>query len=367
MSFKSLILGNFHSDPQDESNFKYYCDVPQCGSKIATSRSNKIGNLKRHLKTHHPEIYRIIEGTKTNHFEIKRLKLIQSCVELVTVNGRPYNLLDDSGFHGAIESILTELEEAGCKLTMNSFTIGSYIERVGKLIREKITNDLKNRLINVMADIATKHHRSFLAINVQYYHEGKIILRTIGMVEMHIRHSGAAIKDLIVENLKLYGVTMDQIHSFTSDNGANIISAARLLDDAAKDDEDLNYDENDFFRDNQFDRTGEIGKTVSELLCAAYTGLQLQSVTGIKCAAHSLQLAVNEGLEESDAAAIIFKCREKIKKLRNQVYLIEFRNRGAKYPIIDVETRWSSCYLMVRGSSFHMFTLLTHRKTNNKQ
>lgn len=356
MSFKSLILGNFHPDTEDVSNLKYYCDVPNCGSKISNSRSNKIGNLKRHLKTNHPEIFKIIEGTKNNHFEIKRLKLIQSCVELVTVNGRPFSLLDDSGFQNSIQSVLTELEEAGCKLTVNSSTIGSYIERVGNLIREKITNDLKNRLINVMADIATKHHRSFLAINVQYYNEGKIILRTIGMVEMHVRHSGAAIRDLIVENLKSYGVTMDQIHSFTSDNGPNILSAARLLDEVAKDD-DLSYDENDFFRDNQSDRTAEIAKALSQLLSASYAELHLQSVTGINCAAHSLQLAVNEGLEASDATALIYKCREKIKKLRNQVYLIEFRNRGAKYPILDVETRWSSCYLMVRASPFHMFSV----------
>lgn len=46
--------------------------------------------------------------------------IINGCIELVTVNERPYSLLDDSGFKKILNPVLNGLRK---KLTMNSNTI----------------------------------------------------------------------------------------------------------------------------------------------------------------------------------------------------------------------------------------------------
>ena len=46
--------------------------------------------------------------------------IINGCVELVTVNGRPYSIMDDSGFKKILNPVLNGLRK---KITMNSNTI----------------------------------------------------------------------------------------------------------------------------------------------------------------------------------------------------------------------------------------------------
>lgn len=46
--------------------------------------------------------------------------IINACVELVTVNGRPYSLMDDTGFKKLLEPVLNGLKK---NITINSNTI----------------------------------------------------------------------------------------------------------------------------------------------------------------------------------------------------------------------------------------------------
>jgi len=46
--------------------------------------------------------------------------IINGCIELVTVNGRPYSIMDDSGFKKILNPVLNGLRK---KITMNSNTI----------------------------------------------------------------------------------------------------------------------------------------------------------------------------------------------------------------------------------------------------
>lgn len=75
-------------------------------------------------------------------------------------------------------------------------------------------------------------------------------------------------------------------------------------------------------------------------------------MNSIKCAAHTLQLAVRDALEcldKKDKNAINL-CRRAAKFLRLQSTKNEMRKIGltSVYPALDVVTRWSSTYMMVR-------------------
>lgn len=75
-----------------------------------------------------------------------------------------------------------------------------------------MTSDMRGKVISVMADVATKHHRGILGINSQYCHEGKVILRTLGMEEMTKRHTGETIADMVKNKLSSYGIPISQVH-----------------------------------------------------------------------------------------------------------------------------------------------------------
>lgn len=77
---------------------------------------------------------------------------------------------------------------------------------------------------------------------------------------------------------------------------------------------------------------------------------QTMNIYSIRCAAHTLQLAVMNGLATSDFTAIIQLCRAVCKELRNNLNKIELRENNIpfKAPRIDVKTRWNSTYSMVR-------------------
>jgi len=106
-------------------------------------KGNHGSNLKKHLKQHN-EIYEVylikeLEKSKDLNVPVKKTNvdlyqflkpsikvktdmktLINACVELVTVNGRPYSMLDDSGFQNIINPILCGIKKS---VVLNSSSI----------------------------------------------------------------------------------------------------------------------------------------------------------------------------------------------------------------------------------------------------
>lgn len=77
--------------------------------------------------------------------------------------------------------------------------------------------------------------------------------------------------------------------------------------------------------------------------------LLLLIVFGIKCAAHTLQLAVRAALREANTVVTIKLCRTVAMALATQVHRYELMTAGIKcgIPHMDCLTRWSSTCLMV--------------------
>lgn len=72
-------------------------------------------------------------------------------------------------------------------------------------------------------------------------------------------------------------------------------------------------------------------------------------LTGVKCAAHDIQLSVQDVLKKKSVANFLVKVRKLVKKLRSQPYVNSFRmDSTKKLPLFDGETRWGSAHLMVK-------------------
>lgn len=74
------------------------------------------------------------------------------------------------------------------------------------------------------------------------------------------------------------------------------------------------------------------------------------NISGIRCAAHTLQLAVQSALKIADFQILVRLCRAVCRELRKTSRVHELRDNRIpfKVPRYDCKTRWNSTYLMVR-------------------
>jgi hypothetical protein len=72
-------------------------------------------------------------------------------------------------------------------------------------------------------------------------------------------------------------------------------------------------------------------------------------VLKVKCAAHTLQLIICKGINNSNVLKLIDICRNAVKMLRTTKLIDEAREKGLIHirPRCDCLTRWNSTFLMV--------------------
>jgi hypothetical protein len=108
-------------------------------------------------------------------------QIIDGCVSLVSESGRPFKILNDKGFSMILDPLL---EKLGGSLTISAENIVPKINLAAQKIRDKLKDEMKNRLICLKVDCAKRLSRSILGINAQYVHDGKIILRSLSTYEL---------------------------------------------------------------------------------------------------------------------------------------------------------------------------------------
>lgn len=200
-----------------------------------------------------------------------------------------------------------------------------------------------------MLDIASRYNRSVLGVNISYFHDGKIRIRTIGMHVLRFSHTAKNLKELIIKNLEEFSICLDQVIAVTTDNGKNLLKSIALMSNdlqhthTFEDDGDSDeFIDHDVFDDIYYDDLlTEIRSMFNEI---NHTSL----IHGISCAAHCLHLVVSKALKNSpDTLKLIEKCRDLAKKLRCPTFRQMLRSVGEKSAILDVKTRWNSIYSMV--------------------
>lgn len=266
---------------------------------------------------------------------------------------------------------------------------------------------------SLSTDIVSKNNRSILGIWAQYIVDGDLRVRCLGMEELTQRHTGKYISEVIISCLAEYNIAPLQMMSITADNASNMRSTLVQINenlenvienDATNQDllpneahsnmptmeildpDDLidsiqcHYDAEianivnssnseqeqneieELFRNDPREQSGDSDWSFIDGLhdlpnaLIDKTNSSFTLVNGINCAAHTLQLAVNDSLKSIDTPHInvIKLCRSVAKFFRLSTTMIEMRNRGLKsiLPPLDVVTRWNSTYTMVTNVIF---------------
>lgn len=221
----------FYESEKDEPFFK--CKL--CVTYKRINGSSKT-NLVRHIETQHKKKYN--ETFKPGYAELqklklKRLKLIQSFTEIVTVNMRSFAYLTNTGFLSAIEDTLTELRMAGIGINVNDenqIETKTYLSQVANETRATIKEEVKGQFMSLMMDIGSKHNRSILGLTIRFFSCENVVERSIGMVEFDEAHTAKNIVKEILSCLKSYDIDPLQIIAITSDNAKNMKATIKHFD-----------------------------------------------------------------------------------------------------------------------------------------
>ncbi|CAI6352385.1 unnamed protein product [Macrosiphum euphorbiae] len=305
---------------------------------------------------------------------------------MVTVNGRPLTIFNDSGF----KKILNPLTQAiGEGFTINSQNIKKHIFCASKTIINEITENIKNSLVSLKIDCVKRHNRSIMGVNIQFIKNMNVCLATLAMREINEQHTAQNLKKMLFDVLAIYNMRKEQIFTITCDNASNMVKLSKIVNmydeceaeaphieedlinfvDSEENESDDEYaiedgtllSSNDIV--NQlFNEEVDDHDNLQEIIVAA---MEPKSITScIRCSVHSLQLCVLGGIKSAAISNCIPKAREIVKKLRTPKYACWLKRKNLKYAIIDIETRWNSMYNMLYRLLELKEFCLSHEETN---
>ena len=336
-------------------------------SEILMNKSNELVDKTKKYTSSQESTYKdskqsIIEYTKNNRESIvirTNVEIVRdACIEMVTINGRPLKSLEDSGFRKILDPILKVFsnEKDFTKLIVNRKNIRDLIKEKANKIRENIILEVENKMVSLKLDCATRLNRSILGINIQFIKEERIVVRTLSMLELNSKHTAEYLLFRIHEVLNAYNIKLDQLYSVTTDSGANLLKMVRELSkdieesmdtteehilDVSLENENILNDE----KNSDTNLTNVLDKAVEKFNTKISTD-EFKFV-GIRCGAHTLQLAILDSLKE--VHEIINHARNLVKKLRTPSYIYIIKQRKMCVPPLDCVTRWSSTYKMLES------------------
>lgn len=304
-----------------ELNDLYKCTLCQTNKSVS---GEKKSNLVSHIRNCHPEK---LENSNERKSELqkKRLKVIQSMAEIVTVNGRPFNSLLDSGLIHLLEKDLEDLDSAGFGITLNKnlTEIKDYVKHLSLEIQKILSLEVKNRSLSILLDIGSRNGLSILGIGLQFMKDDIVQNKAIGMIPLHKSHTAAYIVEELKKCLQLYDIEINQVIAMVSDNASNMLAATKRLDKfiiEQNSNGEVIADEPDFNRGlghqeilssimemHELDSILSDDENFEQLFVEVIGELSKHttSIITIRCGAHSIQLAVRDALKKAISTRLL--------------------------------------------------------------
>ncbi|XP_055623122.1 uncharacterized protein LOC129766573 [Toxorhynchites rutilus septentrionalis] len=221
-----------------------------------------VGNFIRHFRSQHPELsteYGLLKefdsSAKKARLIPKRLVpvdhqlLVEYVIKMIANRNLPISFVD----WDETKLLLDRLSEAvGPGISFNGKIAKNHLQAAAGKVKSAIADEMKNKLISIKLDSASRHNRHVLCINAQYCIRDEIVIRTLGILEIKESQTANLLKQKIMNTLTSYGMTLDQVFSMVVDNGANMLAAVRKLKEELvmlslreDDDSEKNFESND--------------------------------------------------------------------------------------------------------------------------
>lgn len=348
------------------------CQIPDCTSNAL--KCPKPSNLKRHINDMHPKDFKLLfpyEVNKKIQIELEAFNLAQDAIELVTVNGYPFSMLNSSGMQGFIKPRLSTIRSDGHALSIDRKNIVAQVAEQSSLIKNYIARELKGKTLSFMFDVCTISTLSMLGVNVTFMKDAEVVCRSLGTIQIGRRHTSVNLADMLYDILSEFGLTLFNVFTLTTDTAKNAVATSKILnlvasenathDTVADSSFDMDADDDELYFGIDIENEAELQNVMNNI--AAHTQLvtemtqnivakntSIELINQVNCGTHVFQLSVNDSLKESDSLNTIEKVHNMCVLMRTQIVMIELRNSGCKVilPPLENDTRWQGKFMMVR-------------------
>jgi len=186
-------------------------------------------------------------------------------------------------------------------------------------------------------DGCTRHRIHYFALNVQFVdskNEARIFILAVRDTEH--QHSSDFIQRLVEDILKNFEISKQQVLSVVTDNASNMTLAVQKSSE----------DSITVVAENEDELEG-ISMLEEETSLDFRYDSEFKTMTHMRCAAHTLQLAIRDGLKVRHVASLISKIHQVVVAARSPKIDAVLRRKTNKGAILDQATRWGSTYLML--------------------
>lgn len=331
-----------------------------CGSKISaytgegSSAPSRTSNLKRHLQRFHSTVYKLVEendnknkhlnvasssktkqqGSIVKFFKSDKIAICMTAekfkkciVEMVFKNSIPLTHFSTDAFMGLNGEMARIFQ-----ISLDRDNIRKLVIEEANQQKDLLKITLHGKFIHLKVDGCTRHRINYFAINVQFVDENQTVIRTLAVRDTDAQHSSIYLKELIVNVLHEFEIDQKQVLSIVTDNARNMIATV----------DKMNIRQMDSITDCEMDENDD---SIDDFIEAAASLFKVQHM---RCAEHTLQLAIRDGLKGRFATSIITKLRSVAVAARTSKMDIILKRRTGKGAILDQATRWGSTYLMIQ-------------------
>lgn len=360
----------------DEATNKSKCLVVDCSHPIMTGKHTY--NLKKHLERKHRDVlpqlaeemscYLGLRGSNIVKKKTKAMKItidlsreqfLMGCMEMVTINGRAFSTMRDSGVQRIFGPIQNAFKLNDISTQINAEQLQRHASAAQTVVRNKIKSEIRGKLFALQLDLTNHFHRRILGVNAQFSIENKTVVRVLAMRRLTVSTSSINLAHEVEKILKEYEVEVDDIYTVTTDNGPNVLCCSTVL-------QIIQERRLETFLSNQHINTVDL-EMLNELIeieaKRILQGQTLYFLHKIHCSAHTYQLAIGDTVEYSGIKETIAAGRDLVKQLRTPNVRNLLIARNMKMAVLDSDTRWSSVHSMVsillRKTSNLKYKLLT--------
>lgn len=175
----------------DVETKKFTCLAENCRKVLSAACSS---NLKRHYKLVHDIVIDGVEmrpngitkkqSLTTLHTILDKSEFVKCSIGLVSKKNLPFRFFDDNDF---FKKILKPYEDK-FETKLNSKNISNILGDSSQQIKRDIAKIIKNKMISLKIDVASRQDKHILGVNIQYILDFKVVINTIGKFFIGVSH-----------------------------------------------------------------------------------------------------------------------------------------------------------------------------------
>lgn len=165
----------------------------------------------------------------------------------------------------------------------------SNAKAVCELVKNQIKSEMNGKMLSLKIDLTHHMNRCIFGINVQYYVEDRLVVRTLAMKRYLDETTGIKLAFELKRIMEDYEFDIRRIYTITTDNGTNVMKCTKVMQ-ALQGNELADYMDIEI---GMLDENIVLRMVETELQSTA-RGEDLNFLFHVCCSTHTMQLSLSD-------------------------------------------------------------------------